>query len=391
MSVPASINCTALSELVNQLLKECRRDLFKSKQFDFLVSSELLRLPLVEHLAAHQISTEKTVEVEYIEAIAAPEPQDSLLHDDWVAGIQSNDKWILSGCYDNSVNLWTNHGLQVASCKHHTNVVKQVAWVNKEDPSQGFVSVSHDLTAILYKWQAGTNSIEPQTIFRGHAKGVDSVGVSPNSENIATGGWDTYLKIWSLSSDDDGEPAQKKFKGTQEINWRTPLHTLEGHKENISSVEWIDNSLICSVSMDHTIKFWDAELKGIKNEIVGEKAYLSASWSPLSNTLIASSADRHIRLYDPRTLEGSVVKTTFTSHSGWVSSVKWSNYDEHLFVAGDYNSSVKLWDTRSPRAPLYNLQGHDEQVLAVDWSNPKYIVSGGADNSIHIFKNKHVL
>lgn len=129
------------------------------------------------------------------------------------------------------------------------------------------------------------------------------------------------------------------------------------------------------------------QLYGIKNEIVGQKAYLSSSWSPLSKTLLASSADRHIRLYDPRSTEGSLCKITFTSHTLWVSAVAWSSYSEYLFMSGGYDAAVKLWDTRSSKAPLYNLRGHEGQVLSVDWTNHKYLVSGGSDNSVHIFKN----
>lgn len=288
--------------------------------------------------------------------------------------------------------------------------MKNVKWIDTNDLSKGCVSVSHDLTGILWYWETGTTGLKPQVVLRGHERGVDSVGVSPNSQRLATGGWDTNLKIWSASLDSDGtgEPASKKMKGSSELQTRTPLHTLSGHKETISAIDWIDNYVVCSVSMDHTIKLWDAEvcfliiclcyyfiryflqLCGIKSEIIGQKAFLSASWSPLNNTILASSADRHIRLYDPRSNEGAICKTTFTSHTMWVSSVMWSKYDEHLFISGGYDSAVKLWDNRSPKAPLYNLQGHKGQVLAVDWSNSKYLVSGGSDNSVHIFKNKHM-
>lgn len=42
----------------------------------------------------------------------------------------------------------------------------------------------------------------------------------------------------------------------------------------------------------------------------------------------------------------------------------------------------------SPKAPLYNMTGHDEKVLAVDWSVPQYLLSGGADNHLKIFQYK---
>ncbi|XP_072397302.1 ribosome biogenesis protein WDR12 homolog [Diabrotica undecimpunctata] len=391
LSVPQAINSNSLNELLNQLLKESNPDFLKPKDFDFLAIGELLRQPLIDHLQERNVSTETTVEVEYLERTPAPEPKDSLLHDDWVCGIETSDKWILTGCYDNSVNIWSTHGKIITSLKEHRNVVKAVTWVDKTDPSKGFISVSHDLTGLMWSFEPGTDNVVPQAVLRGHERGIDSVGVSPNSLKIATGGWDTNLKLWSTSIEEErSEPLQKRSKSSNNLVTKTPLSTLKGHKETISAVNWIDNYIVSTVSMDHTIKFWDAELCGIKNEVVGQKAYLSSSWSPLSNTLLASSADRHIRLYDPRSTEGSLCKTTFTSHTLWVSSVMWSNYDQHLFLSGGYDSAVKMWDTRSPKAPLYNLQGHQGQVLKVDWSNRKYMVSGGSDNSVHIFKNKHV-
>lgn len=44
----------------------------------------------------------------------------------------------------------------------------------------------------------------------------------------------------------------------------------------------------------------------------------------------------------------------------------------------------------SPKAPLYELIGHGDKVLDIDWSNPKYIVSGGCDNSVRVFKSKKI-
>lgn len=135
--------------------------------------------------------------------------------------------------------IWTAHGKAVLSLQNHSNVVKAVRWISKDDPKKGFVSVSHDLTAILWQWEEGTTNAKPAYYLKGHSRGIDSVGVSPNCQKLATGGWDTTLKIWSASFEkDEEEPMQKKSRGPTDV--RTPLHTLEGHKQAITSVHWLE-------------------------------------------------------------------------------------------------------------------------------------------------------
>jgi ribosome biogenesis protein len=148
----------------------------------------------------------------------------------------------------------------------------------------------------------------------------------------------------------------------------------------------MDDKQICTCSWDHSIKIWDMfaaqETRTLQSQ---NKIFLSIDYSSLNNTLIAGLSDRHIRLYDPRSNEGSLVKSTFTSHNGWISNVQWSKQNEYLFVSGSYDCLAKLWDTRSPRAPLYDMSGHEDKILAVDWSLNDYILTGSADNTFKIF------
>lgn len=86
--------------------------------------------------------------------------------------------------------------------------------------------------------------------------------------------------------------------------------------------------------------------------------------------------------------EGSLVKSVFTSHTQWVQSVRWSTTNENFFISGAYDNFLKMWDKRSPKAPLFDLTGHEDKILCCDWSEPRVMVSGGADNTLRIYKSK---
>lgn len=390
LSVHASIVSSELNTIVNELLKETA-DFQNPIEFDFLILSQFLRSSLSEHVAEREICTEDTIEIEYVEKHPPPEPQDCLLHDDWVSAVAVCEKWILTGCYDNTLHIWTTKGTHHLKFLAHCAPIKAVAWISLNDETASFVSASQDQTAIIWDWNIAENSVDRIHVCRGHERGLEAVAVSDDKTLMATGAWDTMLKVWSTSNhdeDENGESTSKRLKSNHDKT-RVPKRTMKGHKEAISGIVWSDKAEIITSSWDHTIKIWDSELSGIKHEILGNKSFFDIDHSPLSRTIITASADKHIRLYDPRSTEGALVKTMFTSHTQWVQSVRWSTIDENLFISGAYDNNMKLWDTRSPKAPLYDLTGHKDKVLCCDWSTPKFMVSGGSDNTVRIFKSKY--
>lgn len=202
-----------LNTLINSILRETVTD-FQDVEFDFLVAGEFLRLLLGDHLRDRQISFEDVIEIEYVERFPAPEPQDCLLHDDWVSAVEMRGKWILTGTYDNTVNLWTAKGEPKLTIPGHTGPVKAVAWISLDETRGVFATASQDQNAMIWEWNIGQNSVECVHVCKGHERGVDALQVSPSGDKMATGSWDTMVKVWSTATDGsgDGQPNGRDAK-----------------------------------------------------------------------------------------------------------------------------------------------------------------------------------
>jgi ribosome biogenesis protein YTM1 len=257
-----------------------------------------------------------------------------------------------------------------------------------------FASASHDQTVNIFQWNSGSNSVEGVNTCRGHERSVECLAVQRGGRLLASGSFDNTVKVWGarvVGEDpvpEGGSEAKRSKSGGDRSVTRTPLSTLGGHKEAVAGVQWLGEGELASASWDHTIKIWDTEMGGLKSEMVGNKAFFSLSYSTENRTLLATGADRSVRLYDPRSTEGSLVKAMYTSHVGWVSAVHWAEKQSNLFVSSAHDHLVKMWDQRSYKTPLYELTGHSDKVLSCDWSSQDVIASGGADNDMKIFKSK---
>lgn len=410
------------SEQLNHIVKNILRQLnrkseqeLKDRTFDFLVGGRLLRLNVDKHLELYsddinvqEILSEKLVEIEYQLSLDAPKPLEALPHDDWVSCVDANSSYILTGSYDNSLTIFSvkDRKKLVRIENAHTKPLTKVRWLDNLDHSNKsnylyLVSSGHDEVSILRRFNPKSLKVDPVFVFSGHNRSVNCL--SSQDDLIATGSFDKTLRIWSsnLSEEiseagDDAETngtrkKKQKVKSSDKNIGKTvrnAILTLTGHQESVTGVRWVsDYNEVATCSMDRTICFWDIEVGECKRRVLSAKPLLGIDYSGKNNLILSASCDRHVRIWDSRAPDNATAKTIYTSHNAWVSSVAFG-HDSNNFISGGYDNLVKLWDLRSPKACLYDMIGHHDKVLDVNWTNPSYVLSGSADATLKIFATK---
>ncbi|KVH92624.1 G-protein beta WD-40 repeat-containing protein, partial [Cynara cardunculus var. scolymus] len=364
IALPSNLTRMGLSAVVNNLLQSGNDD-WKPEPFDFLIDGELVRMSLEDFLLAKGISAEKTLEIEYIKAVAPRKEEDPSLHDDWVSAVDGSNRFILTGCYDGLGRIWKAAGVCTHILEGHNDAITSVRVVkaqdNENDTNLVVATGSKDKTVKLWKFDAEPSAedmkIRAFRTLRGHTASVQSLAAQPTGDMVCSGSWDCRINLWQTESNDGGDivSTKKRKKGNKEEEAQSEgeaVSTLVGHTQCVSSVVWPEHGTIYSASWDHSFRRWDFCGKVINCIDVGGERTLAPSFQ-------------------------------FSSHTSWITACKWHSRSWFHLLSASYDGKVMLWDLRTAW-PLAIIDSHEDKVLCADWWKGDSVVSGGADSKLRV-------
>ncbi|KAK5871125.1 hypothetical protein PBY51_004022 [Eleginops maclovinus] len=201
------------------------------------------------------------------------------------------------------------------------------------------VSGGSDQAVVVYDWKQGRMC---QT-FQGHNREVTKVVCYPGSTWIFSASRDKTVLMWDLNQGD--EPIQE-FCG-HELVVNGLAISPEGRK-------------LCTGSRDNWMCLWDIEsAKCEQRQNVSRNLVTHVCWVPGSSSLVQTSEDKTIRVWDSRAWQ---VTNTFPAKQYIQTHCDVSPNGHYLLSSsngfGGQGCEATLWDLRQPGCKVVEYRGH---------------------------------
>ena len=310
------------------------------------------------------------------------------------------------------------------------------------------ISPSGELVAVG-NWGGQVKLVEIPTLvekksFRGHTNKISGLswypgatlperGVSEDSVNLASGGAEGAVHLWSLKKDTpiaslqghsqrvcrvEFHPSGRYLaSASEDTTWRlwelestSEILLQEGHSRGVYAISFnMDGSLLASAGLDSIGRIWDLRsgrtVMILDGHLDGHiKPIHALDWGPDGHRVLSASADGWIKCWDLRKVQRS---GGIGAHSSAVSDMRWfKGLDDVLdgippgtdqsgsqipkksgsfFVSSGFDKTVKIFSA-DDWTHIQTLNAHTGPVATVDYSRDgKWIVSGGHDRTVKLW------
>lgn len=250
------------------------------------------------------------------------------------------------------------------------------------------------------RWQRGSS-------FAAHGGWVNAIALSPNGQELATGGNDQHIRLWdvatarligeyvtpspisALTFSADGQILASGNYDHRIQLWHRGegrvITTLEGHYGSVQALQFITDPQVdrCLVSgsYDQTLRLWDIAT-GESDCLEGHEGSIqSLVLNPQPWYLASGGEEGHIRLW--RLPDGELLGTLAQGSSSVEALV--ISPDGQTLASGCSNGTLHLWHLPS-QSRHYCLEGHTGPITAlVITPDGQTLISGGADGRLKLW------
>jgi WD40 repeat protein/transcriptional regulator with XRE-family HTH domain len=229
---------------------------------------------------------------------------------------------------DKTVKLWdAATGKELKTFTGHNGAPRVVAF----SPYGKRIVAGGDEDGIAVAWDIATGKELFRFSGQGNLAGIGAIAASPDGTRLATGEFDTTVKVWDAATGG-------------------LLLTLFGHSSQVQSVVFsADSKYLASASEDGSTKLWDAvsgkELLTLSGHTSG---VLGVAFSPDGNRLFTASRDGTVKVWDISPSAGADW-LNLVGHAARITSVTYSPNGTRL-ATWSSDGTVIIWDSTSGKA-----------------------------------------
>ena len=316
---------------------------------------------------------------------------------------------VAAGNFGGSLGLYRVPDLEHArTLRGHTSKISGLSWYPGATlPESGVSADSVNLASggaegFVHLWSL--NQDTPVATLAGHDQRVCRVEFHPSGQYLASASEDATWRLWDVQRAGESGAGSDGAKSAEILR-------QEGHSRGVYAVSFnTDGSLIASAGLDSIGRIWDLRSGRTAMILDGPldghiKPIYGLDWAADGHRLLTASADGWIKCWDIRKVQRT---GGIGAHTSTVSDVRWfKGLDDCLlgtppgldpetgiqqpktsgtfFVSSGFDQKIQVYSA-DDWALVQTLNGHTGPVSSVDISRDgMWIVSGGHDKTVKLW------
>ncbi|MCJ1446011.1 MAG: hypothetical protein MMC23_006516 [Stictis urceolatum] len=309
-----------------------------------------------------------------------------------IARFAPNSALIAAGNWGGGIKLLDVPNLsETQSLRGHTGLVGGLAWFpNATWPESTVSSASVNLASgggegNVHLWSLKKDT--PISTLSGHSGRVCRVEFHPSGQYLASASFDTTWRLWDVETS-------------------VELQLQEGHSREVYTISFnTDGSLLASAGLDSIGRLWDLRTGRTVMILDGHiREIYALDWGVDGYRLLSGSGDGWVKCWDLRMVRGV---GGVGAHKSTVSDLRWFKGPSQgfsdlvvdtdagseikpqtagtFFASSGYDKNVNLFSA-DDWALVKTLSGHSGNVMSVDISlDAKWVTSSGQDRTVKLW------